>query len=50
MELEVAQVDGLLRPEFEVNLFRMTQEILSNVLKHAQASAITIRLTRRPKT
>jgi signal transduction histidine kinase len=39
-------VDGLLPPEFEVNLFRITQETLNNVLKHAHASEAKITLTK----
>lgn len=46
MEVTLAEVDGLLPPEFEVNLFRIVQECLNNVLKHAQASLVRITLTR----
>jgi signal transduction histidine kinase len=48
MAIHLADVDGLLPPEFEVNLFRITQESLNNVLKHAQASEATITLTKEP--
>ncbi len=41
-------VDGLLSPEFEVNLFRITQEALNNVLKHAGASDAKVTLTKQP--
>lgn len=46
MVVELTEVDGLLPPEFEVNLFRIVQEIVSNVLKHACASETKITLTR----
>lgn len=46
MDLELAPVDGLLPPEFEVNLFRVLQETLNNVLKHAGASQVRVTLTR----
>jgi signal transduction histidine kinase len=47
LALQVADVDGLLSPEFEVNLFRMLQETLSNILKHARASELKVTLERR---
>jgi signal transduction histidine kinase/ligand-binding sensor domain-containing protein len=46
MAIHLADVDGLLPPEFEVNLFRITQETLNNVLKHAHASEAKITLTK----
>jgi signal transduction histidine kinase len=46
MAIHLADVDGLLPPEFEINLFRITQESLNNVLKHAQASEAKITLTK----
>jgi len=46
MHIELADVEGLLPPEFEVNLFRIIQETLNNVLKHAGASQINLTLTR----
>jgi signal transduction histidine kinase/ligand-binding sensor domain-containing protein len=44
----LADVDGLLPPEFEVNLFRIVQECLNNVLKHAQASEAKLTLMKEP--
>lgn len=46
MDIELADVDGLLPMEFEVNLFRITQETLNNVLKHAGATRLQVMLTR----
>jgi signal transduction histidine kinase/ligand-binding sensor domain-containing protein len=42
----LAEVDSLLPPEFEVNLFRILQETLNNVLKHAEATKVQVRLTK----
>ena len=46
MAIQLADVDGLLPPEFEVNLFRIVQETLNNALKHAGASRAKVTLTR----
>jgi signal transduction histidine kinase len=46
MNVELADVDGLLPPEFEVSLFRIVQETLNNILKHAEASQVQVALTR----
>lgn len=42
------EVDGLLPAEYEVNLFRIAQETLNNVIKHSSATEVEIRLTRQP--
>jgi len=44
MNVTLADVDGLLPPEFEVNLFRIGQETLNNILKHAGASQVKLTL------
>jgi signal transduction histidine kinase len=46
--IALEDVDRLLPPDFEVNLFRITQESLNNVHKHAGASQVSITLTRSP--
>ena len=46
MAIHLADADGLLPPEFEVNLFRIAQESLNNLLKHANASEAKITLTK----
>lgn len=44
--VSLADVDGLLPPAFEINLFRIIQETLNNILKHAGASQVKVALTR----
>ncbi|MEW5959565.1 MAG: GAF domain-containing sensor histidine kinase, partial [Chloroflexota bacterium] len=39
-----------LNPEVEQNLYRITQESLTNVKRHAQAAHVTVSLTFEPKT
>jgi signal transduction histidine kinase len=39
------EVPGTLPPEIATALFRVTQESLQNVFKHAQATAVTVRLS-----
>jgi signal transduction histidine kinase len=44
----VGQLDGQrFDPEIEINLFRIAQEALHNVLKHAQATRVSVSLERR---
>ena len=46
MNVTLADVDGLMPPEFEVNVFRIVQETLNNLIKHARASQVKVTLTR----
>lgn len=43
---ELDNVDRLLTPDMEINLFRIAQEAINNVLKHAGASQVIITLKR----
>ncbi|HKV40427.1 MAG TPA: two-component regulator propeller domain-containing protein [Blastocatellia bacterium] len=43
---EIAELDGLFAPDEEINLYRIAQECLNNIVKHSGASAATVRLRR----
>jgi two-component system, NarL family, sensor histidine kinase UhpB len=45
-KLQVSSVDGRLPPDVELVLYRVTQEALTNVARHAQAGHVTITLAR----
>ncbi|MFO1499267.1 MAG: histidine kinase [Verrucomicrobiota bacterium] len=44
--VEMDDVDGLIRPALEINLYRVVQEACSNILRHAAASGATLRMER----
>lgn len=44
--VDLANVDGLLPPAYEINFYRIIQECLNNIAKHSQAGAATIALRR----
>jgi len=46
VELLTHQMEERLDNKIEIQLYRITQEIISNILKHAKASKITIELNR----
>lgn len=48
LDSDLDSIDGLLEPSNEINLYRIVQESLSNVLKHAQARSVHVRLSRLP--
>ena len=41
---EFDPLDGLLRPQYEIHLYRIVQELLNNVVKHSDASACRVAL------
>jgi signal transduction histidine kinase len=45
---DIDSIDGLLQIHQEVNVYRIVQESLNNVLKHAKASAIKISVKKMP--
>ncbi len=40
--VDLDDIDGLLTPEMEINIYRIVQEALNNVVKHAGAGHVTI--------
>jgi signal transduction histidine kinase len=41
-ELDLELIDDLLPPEFEINLYRIVQEAVTNAVKYAQARTLTV--------
>ena len=48
-EVSIAQI-GLMQPEISTGLFRVVQELLSNVARHAQATRVTVSLLESDQT
>ncbi len=46
---EIENIDGIFSIEKEVNIYRIVQESLNNVLKHSKASAVKIEITNKEK-
>ena len=46
MNIFIHQLDDRLNNQIELQLYRIVQEFVSNVLKHSRASKIVIQLTR----
>lgn len=44
---ELDSIDGLLTPEQEINLYRIVQEGVNNIIKHSDASAAGVTIKRR---
>ena len=44
--LELDALDGLLSPSSEIQLYRLVQECLNNVVKHARATYVEVRVRR----
>ncbi len=43
---DIESIDGLIPPEREIDLYRVAQEGLNNVIKHAEATTVNISLSR----
>jgi signal transduction histidine kinase len=50
LKIELEESDGLLPPEFEINLFRIVQECVNNIVRHSHASAASVILTKTEQT
>ena len=46
---EMEDITGILSPDKEVNLYRIVQESLSNIIKHSNAEAARIEIQKKPK-
>lgn len=46
--IAVENIDGLLSKEAEIHLYRIVQECVSNIVKHAQATTASVEITRQP--
>jgi signal transduction histidine kinase/ligand-binding sensor domain-containing protein len=47
---QVDKIDGLLTPDLEINLYRIIQESLNNIVKHAGATDARVMIERREQT
>lgn len=45
-ELNASNIDDRLPNDLEINIYRIVQELISNMLKHAQAKNISVQLTK----
>lgn len=46
VEILVAEIDDLFLPETEINIFRILQEILNNVVRHSEATRVKLLIER----
>lgn len=46
MEAGIDNIDGLFSPENEMNIYRIVQELLNNMVKHSRATRCTLRVHR----
>jgi signal transduction histidine kinase len=50
IERNLDNIDGVFSPENEINLFRIIQESLSNIVRHSSASRASVAIERRDGT
>jgi signal transduction histidine kinase/ligand-binding sensor domain-containing protein len=46
---ELDEIDGIFAPEMEINLYRIIQESLNNIIKHAAASEANVKIAKSDK-
>lgn len=46
---EMDDISNILNPEKEVNLYRIVQESISNIIKHSEAEAARVEIRKKPK-
>lgn len=46
---EIEDISNILTPEKEVNLYRIVQESISNIIKHSEAEAARVEVQKKPK-
>ena len=44
VEFEVEDIDGFISAEFEINVYRLIQESLNNILKHSNAAGVVVKV------
>ncbi len=49
-KIQIDNIDNLLSKEGEINLFRIVQESLNNILKHARALTLSVKIVKYDKT
>ncbi len=47
---EIDEIDGLFSPEGEINLYRILQESVNNIVRHARATGASVTIKRRGQT
>jgi ligand-binding sensor domain-containing protein/signal transduction histidine kinase len=47
---QIDKIDALLTPDLEINLYRIVQECLNNIVKHAEATEARVTVERREQT
>ena len=46
IEKQIANIDGLFSPEVEITIYRIIQEIMNNIWKHAETNFVNVEITK----
>jgi ligand-binding sensor domain-containing protein/signal transduction histidine kinase len=49
LSYDIDRIDGLFPPDLEINLYRIIQEGINNILKHSEATEATVTIKRSPQ-